>query len=188
MSFRLPGLTFLPASEDTKSSQIISTDADATMRIAMESSGVRFDGNVAYVRSSGGSLRNLDLAPGDGCWHTVQQYEAQLMYDNHSSIVSISLNDLHEDGDDIGVRENENKCFSTTVENQRMYFDPTNGDIDETDCSSYIFGLDDIAEGLNSSISRQEVADESEQLSMQASRRVSNSRSLSKERASDLAK
>ena len=75
------------------------------MRVPMESRGVKFRGDVAYIRSSRGSLRNIELAPGDGCWHTVQQFEAQLLYDNHSSIVSLSLSDLDEDNYEKGVQD-----------------------------------------------------------------------------------
>jgi hypothetical protein len=182
MSFRLPGLAGLPASIVTKSSKISDTDADKTMRVAMESRGVRFNGNVAYVRSSSGSLRNLDLAPGDGCWHTVRQHEAQLAYDNHSSIVSITLSDLGEDSDDIGVPGNDIKQCSIAVENQITYGDPTV-------YSSSISGRSNgISRSLNSSITQQDVADESGECSMQASRRAFKSRIRSTESASDLAK
>ena len=169
--------------------QDLATEVDETMRVAMESSGVKFNDHVAYVRSSGGSLRNLDLAPGDGCWHTVQQYEAQLVYDNHSSIVSLSLDDLEEDNEDIGVCPNDSNHGYFTSENQQEYDDPSNGVVDKAVCSSSASGsLGDIARGVTSSITRQDDADENGAFSMQASRRAFKSRKLAHKPAPDLAK
>jgi len=69
-------------------------------RVPMSSEGVQFNNEVAYVmmHSHRGSFRVIDLAAGDGNWHTVQQYEAsQLAYDNHSSMVSLTMSELGEE-------------------------------------------------------------------------------------------
>jgi hypothetical protein len=178
LKFHHPGLVAVHASMAAQNSKILDTDVDETMRVAMESSGVKFNGHVAYIRSTGGSLRNLDLAPGDGCWHTVQQYEAQLVYDNHSSIVSLSLSDLDEDSDGIGVRPSDSNHGYFTSENQNEYDDPSNGRVNKAVCSST----------SETSITRQDVADENGDFSMQASRRAFQSGKLSHKAASDLAK
>jgi hypothetical protein len=143
------------------------------MRVPMESRGVKFLGDVAYIRSSRGSLRNIDLAPGDGCWHTVQQYEAQLLYDNHSSIVSLSLSDLDEDNDDKGVQEYDSSQ-SLRISDDHLEDD---GDVGETEleCSPD-------SSSVNKCV-KQELADETERLSKRTNRAV-----FSKPSASDLAK